>query len=54
MVYGPDPASNELAQHFDRIVAEFMAVDYSALETDKPRLLNLFPNNPVEIRKLLE
>ena len=54
VVRGLDPGSDKLSQHFDEIVAEFMAIDYGMLEGDKPRLLNLFPNDPAEIRKLLE
>ena len=40
-----DPASSVLADGFDAIVEEFMAVDYGVLEADKPGMLNLVPNH---------
>ena len=40
-----DPASRVLADNHDAIVAEFLAVDYSVLDRDKPGLLNLVPND---------
>ena len=48
-----DPDSSVLAERMDRIVAEFLALDYAALDADKPGLLNLFPNDPSRIRALL-
>lgn len=44
VVHGLDPASRVLAERHDAIVEEFMAVDYSVLDADKPALLNLVPN----------
>jgi hypothetical protein len=45
VVRGLDPASRVLADRHDAIVEEFMAVDYGALDPDKPGLLNLYPND---------
>jgi hypothetical protein len=40
-----DPASRFLADNHQRLVAEFMALDYSYLEKDRAAKLNLFPND---------
>ena len=47
-----DPSSRVLGDRLDEIVREFMALDYSILETDKPLALNLVPNEPQQIRTL--
>jgi len=48
-----DPASRVLAGKMDAIVAEFLAVDYAALDADKPGMLNLVPNDPGQLAELL-
>ena len=40
-----DPGSTVLQENYDAIVAEFMALDYSVLDDDKPGMLNLIPND---------
>ena len=54
MVRGLDPASSVLADRYDEIVAEFLAVDYDELTADKPGTLNLFPNRWEAIVKLFD
>jgi hypothetical protein len=49
-----DPASTALEQNFERIVAEFMALDYDVLSAGKAAMLNLLPNDPGEIRAVLQ
>jgi hypothetical protein len=49
-----DPASTVLRDGYERIVAEGSALEYAALERDKAGLLNLFPNDWVRIRALLD
>lgn len=53
IVRGLDPASRVLADRVDDIVAEFLALDYSVLDADKPAALNLTPNNPEQLATLL-
>lgn len=48
-----DPSSRFIADHLARLVEEFMALDYSYLEKDRDRKLNLFPNDWEKIRALL-
>jgi hypothetical protein len=48
-----DPASRFIADNLERLVDEFMALDYSYLEKDRPGKLNLFPNDWEKIRPLL-
>jgi hypothetical protein len=38
----------------DEITKEFMALDFGALDADKPAALNLVPNEPQRIRALFE
>ena len=47
-----DPGSRILNDRLDAIIAEFLALDYATLETDKPAALNLVPNEPQRIRAL--
>ena len=47
-----DPASRVLGDRLDEIVAEFLALDFSAVEANKPAALNLVPNEPQRIRAL--
>jgi tetratricopeptide (TPR) repeat protein len=49
-----DPASTVLFEHYDAIVAEFAALDYSVLDADKPGMLNLFPNDAERIDALFD
>ena len=53
VVHGLDPASSVLTRRIEDIVAEFMAVDYDLIETDKPGMLNRFPNDPEKISELV-
>lgn len=53
IVRGLDPASRVLARDFDALVAEFMALDYSALEHDKAGTLNLIPNEWYKVQAFL-
>ena len=48
-----DPASRVLPERMKEIAAEFLALDYSVLDADKPGMLNLFPNDAARIRALL-
>jgi hypothetical protein len=48
-----DPSSRLLADNFERLREEFMALDYSFLEKDRAGKLNLFPNDWEKIRPLL-
>lgn len=48
-----DPASRFIADNLERLVEEFMALDYSFLEKDRAGKLNLFPNDWEKIRRLL-
>lgn len=48
-----DPSSRLLADNLERLVAEFMALDYGYLEKDRAAKLNLFPNDWEKIRPLL-
>ena len=52
LVRGLNPASTVLADAYDAIVAEFMAVDYQVLDADKAGMLNLFPNDWDRIKTL--
>ena len=45
IIRGLDPESRVLAGNLDALVAEFMALDYGALENDKAATLNLMPND---------
>jgi hypothetical protein len=48
-----DPRSSVLSERMNEIVAEFLAVDYAALDSNKPGMLNRFPNDVAHIRALL-
>jgi len=48
-----DPSSRMLIDHYGDIVREFLALDYSALEADKPGMLALYPNDWEQIKALL-
>jgi hypothetical protein len=42
-----------LPRHMQEIVDEFLALDYSTLDADKPGMLALFPNDWEKIKELL-
>jgi hypothetical protein len=48
-----DPASTFIRDNLPRLVDEFMALDFSYLEKDRAKKLNLFPNDWEKIRALL-
>jgi hypothetical protein len=54
VVQNLDPASRFLMENHDRLYEEFLALDYSYLDSDTPQKLNLFPNDWVRIRTLFE
>lgn len=49
-----DPSSPLLGDNFDRIVAEYLAMDYSVLDASKQELLSLCPNDWPAIQTLLD
>lgn len=49
-----DPGSRYLLEHHDRLCEEFLALDYSYLDSDMAGKLNLFPNEWSKIRALLD
>ncbi len=51
VIRGLDPGSRILPERLEAIVSEFMTLDYTAIEADKPAALNLVPNelNRIEI-----
>jgi len=51
---GLDPQSRVLEENFDPIVREFLALDYSVLDTDKAGKLALYPNDWEKIKALLQ
>lgn len=53
VVRGLDPASRVLADNYEAIVREFLALDYSIIETDKAACVNLFPNDWERIKEIL-
>ena len=53
VVRGLDPASRVIAENYDAIAKEFLALDYSALEPDKAKFLNVFPNDWERIKEIL-
>jgi len=54
MVRGLDPDSRVLQENYDAIVGEFLALDYSVLDADKPGMLALFPNDWERIKAILQ
>jgi hypothetical protein len=48
-----DPESRILTERMQEIVQEFLAIDYSVLDEDKPGKLNLAPNDWQQIERLL-
>lgn len=53
VVRGLDPGSRVLADRYDAIVGEFLALDYAAIEADKAGFLNRFPNDWERIKEIL-
>ncbi len=49
-----DPGSNVLQQNYDAIVGEFLALDYSVLDADKPGMLALYPNDWEKVKAILQ
>jgi hypothetical protein len=48
-----DPDTRVLQERYDAIVAEFLALDYSVLDADKPGMLALYPNDWDKVQALL-
>jgi hypothetical protein len=53
VVRGLDPTSRVLPKGLEEIVREFLALDYSVLDTDKAGMLALYPNDWEKIKALL-
>jgi len=53
IVRGLDPASRVIPENYDAIVKEYLALDYSALEPDKAKVLNVIPNDWERIKEIL-
>lgn len=53
LITGLDPASRVLAERYDQIVSEFMALDYAAIAPRKAELLNLTSSNWSNVTGLL-
>jgi len=49
-----DPSSRVLSDALDRIIAEYLATDYSILQGRKSELLGLYPNNWPAVRALID
>lgn len=54
VVRGLDPYSRILEQRYDAIVSEFLALDYSVIEADKPAMLALHPNDWNSVKAILQ
>jgi hypothetical protein len=54
IVRGLDPASRVLQDRLEEIEREFLALDYSVLDADKPGMLALFPNDWERIKAILQ
>jgi hypothetical protein len=53
MVRGLDPASRVIPENYDAIVKECLALDFSVLEPDKAKVLNVIPNDWERIKEIL-
>ena len=53
MVRGLDSSSRFLQENYERLCAEFLALDYGFLDEDRAAELNLFPNDWDRIRALV-
>ena len=49
-----DPGSSVLRERYDAIVGEFLALDYSVLDADKPGMLALYPNEWEKVKAILQ
>ena len=49
-----DPGSGVLREKYDAIVGEFLALDYSVLDADKPGMLALYPNDWEKVKAILQ
>ena len=54
IVRGLDPGSRVLQENLDEIVSEYLALDYSVLDTDKAGMLALYPNDWEKIKAILQ
>ena len=54
MIFNLDPASRVLSDNLDRIVAEYLSLDYATIEDRKHELLNACPNEWPGIEALLD
>ncbi len=54
VVRGLDPGSRVLQEKYDVIVGEFLALDYSVLDADKPGMLALYPNDWEKLKAILQ
>ena len=54
VVRGLDPESRVLEEKLDQIVREFLALDYSVLDTDKDAKLALVPNDWERVKAILQ
>jgi predicted O-methyltransferase YrrM len=52
LIRGLDPASNVLSAQRDAIIEEFRALEFDAIENDKPAVLNVVANDPANISRL--
>jgi hypothetical protein len=49
-----DPTSRVLGERLEEIEREFLALDYSVLEADKPGMLALYPNDWERVKAILQ
>lgn len=49
-----DPTSRVLEHRIDAIVREFLGLDYSVLDADKPGMLALYPNDWNRVKEILQ
>lgn len=53
IVTGLDPDSTVLSEHYDEIVAEYLAMPYAAMDAGRDELLNTIPNDWAAVRARL-
>ncbi len=53
MVRRLDPHSKVLSERYEEILREYLAMDYSVLDADKPGMLALYPNDWGKVQALL-
>jgi len=49
-----DPGSHDLDEKYDAITREYLALDYSVLDADKPGMLSLYPNDWEKVKAILQ